>query len=71
MSKPIQKLPERGMFAHVYKTINQIIDKLRELELKNGPEAKINRTKNGTTIQPTRRARPGDSSGADFGAKWQ
>lgn len=69
--KPIQKLPETGRFAAVYRVINQIIDALKELQVQNSPETKVNRTRNGTTINPVRRATPGDGTGENSPAVWQ
>ena len=69
--KKVQKLPVTGPWGAVFKIINDLIDNQRELELKNSPEVKINRTRNGSTVQPTRRATPGDGSGENQPAVWQ
>lgn len=69
--KPIQKLPESGPFAALFRKVNEIIDRLKMLEIKNSPEVKVNVTRNGTTVNPTRRATPGDGTGENQPAVWQ
>jgi hypothetical protein len=51
MNTPPRKESESGMYAPVWRKINQLIDYVRETSVVNGRDVRITRTMNGTLIK--------------------
>jgi hypothetical protein len=71
VNTPPRKESETGLYAPVWRKINQMLDYMREISVVNGRDVRVSRTMNGTMLLGSAKGKASETETPSWKGEWQ